>query len=260
MKMTLKKFPNAYHIPDYNLMGKPLESRLGVHIKGAFVDENSNTTNFLYIQVLLLKADSIDDNETDSGFLNMLNDDKIYRIPIVEDLDDIDTVPEVKRFHTFHLNKDLWKEIPQNDTKLRLRIFTNLPISIPINLAYDPTPIDKSLGVIYAAIVLFGLYAMIIWDIVHRTFAAMLASTMSIALLAYMNERPTMPHIMSWIDIETLLLLFGMMILVAIMSETGVFDYLAVYAFKVCLIYVDNIYIHCKHKYATGSHWRLISS
>lgn len=52
-----------------------------------------------------------------------------------------------------------------------------------------------------------------------------------------MNERPPMTLIMSWIDIETLLLLFGMMILVAILSETGVFDYLAVYAFKVCISY-----------------------
>ena len=48
-----------------------------------------------------------------------------------------------------------------------------------------------------------------------------------------MNERPTMAVIISWIDVETLLLLFGMMILVAVLSETGVFDYLAVYAFKV---------------------------
>jgi hypothetical protein len=49
-----------------------------------------------------------------------------------------------------------------------------------------------------------------------------------------MNERPSMAVIVSWIDVETLLLLFGMMILVAVLSETGVFDYLAVYAFKVC--------------------------
>lgn len=48
-----------------------------------------------------------------------------------------------------------------------------------------------------------------------------------------MNQRPPMTQIMSWIDIETLLLLFGMMILVAILSETGIFDYLAVYAYKV---------------------------
>lgn len=56
-----------------------------------------------------------------------------------------------------------------------------------------------------------------------------------IGILAAMNERPPMSLIMSWIDVETILLLFGMMIIVAILSETGVFDYLAVYAYKVCI-------------------------
>lgn len=56
---------------------------------------------------------------------------------------------------------------------------------------------------------------------------------MFVGILAAMNARPPMTVIMSWIDIETLLLLFGMMILVAILSETGIFDYLAVYAYKV---------------------------
>lgn len=38
---------------------------------------------------------------------------------------------------------------------------------------------------------------------------------------------------MGWIDVETILLLFSMMILVGILTETGVFDHLAVYAFRV---------------------------
>lgn len=38
---------------------------------------------------------------------------------------------------------------------------------------------------------------------------------------------------MTWIDVETLILLFSMMVLVAIISDTGIFDYLAVFAFKV---------------------------
>jgi len=42
-----------------------------------------------------------------------------------------------------------------------------------------------------------------------------------------------MSELISWIDVETLLLLFSMMVLVAILSETGIFDYLAVYAYKV---------------------------
>lgn len=46
-------------------------------------------------------------------------------------------------------------------------------------------------------------------------------------------QRPTMAELISWIDVETLLLLFSMMMLVAILSETGIFDYMAVYAYKV---------------------------
>lgn len=42
-----------------------------------------------------------------------------------------------------------------------------------------------------------------------------------------------MAELVQWIDVETLLLLFSMMVLVAIFSETGIFDYMAVYAYKV---------------------------
>lgn len=57
----------------------------------------------------------------------------------------------------------------------------------------------------------------------------------SIAILAALHDRPTVHEIISWIDIETILLLFTMMILVGILTETGVFDFLAVYAYKVRL-------------------------
>lgn len=49
-----------------------------------------------------------------------------------------------------------------------------------MNFAYDPSPLNKDIGVILAAIVLIGLYILIIWELVHRTLAAMIASTMAI--------------------------------------------------------------------------------
>lgn len=52
-------------------------------------------------------------------------------------------------------------------------------------------------------------------------------------ILAALNDRPTMSNVVEWMDSETLLLLFSMMILVAVLTETGIFDYTAVYAFKV---------------------------
>lgn len=46
-------------------------------------------------------------------------------------------------------------------------------------------------------------------------------------LFVFLSQRPTLEKIVSWLDIETLALLFGMMIIVAIFSETGFFDYCA---------------------------------
>lgn len=56
---------------------------------------------------------------------------------------------------------------------------------------------------------------------------------MAIAVLAVFGDRPTMEEIVVWMDTDTLLLLFSMMALVAVLTETGIFDYLAVLTFEV---------------------------
>lgn len=61
----------------------------------------------------------------------------------------------------------------------------------------------------------------------------MLSSIVAIGILSALNDRPTMDEIVEWMNCETILLLFSMMILVAILTETGVFNYIAVYAFKI---------------------------
>ncbi|XP_011153269.1 P protein [Harpegnathos saltator] len=108
---------------------------------------------------------------------------------------------------------------------------TNLESNFPINVSYDL--LDSQMGIICAALVLIGLYILIIFEVVHRALAAMLASTMSVGILAAFNERPTMAQLISWIDMDTLLLLFSMMLLVGIIAETGIFDWLSVYAYKI---------------------------
>lgn len=55
---------------------------------------------------------------------------------------------------------------------------------------------------------------------------------MAIGMLSALNDRPDLKEIVEWMNCETLLLLFSMMILVAILTETGVFNYIAVYAFE----------------------------
>ncbi|XP_047542619.1 P protein-like [Vanessa atalanta] len=124
------------------------------------------------------------------------------------------------------------------NTKQRLsnytmRVRTNVAQIVPFTMTYTNDPLDINQGVIFAVVLLCGLYILIIFEVINRTMAAITVSTCSLAALALVGERPTLTELVSWLDIETLLLLFSMMILVAIMAETGIFDYLAVFTFEV---------------------------
>lgn len=79
--------------------------------------------------------------------------------------------------------------------------------------------------------------------VIHRTFASILAAFLSIGTLAALGDRPTMVDIVNWVDSETLLLIFSMMILVAVLMDTGIFDYIAVDTFRVGHFQRENIHI-----------------
>eukprot|EP01128_Nolandella_sp_AFSM9_P011468 TRINITY_DN81_c2_g1_i1.p1 TRINITY_DN81_c2_g1~~TRINITY_DN81_c2_g1_i1.p1 ORF type:complete len:556 (+),score=98.88 TRINITY_DN81_c2_g1_i1:70-1668(+) len=86
--------------------------------------------------------------------------------------------------------------------------------------------------VIYASIVLVILYVLIIFELVHRTIAAMFAAFLGLGLVSQMHARPSFEMVVSFIDYETVGLLFGMMIMVGIFSTTGVFEWGAVRVYK----------------------------
>ncbi|XP_048488077.1 P protein [Plutella xylostella] len=114
-----------------------------------------------------------------------------------------------------------------------LRMQTTSNRSLPFSMTYTKQPLDSTTGVLCSCVLLIGLYTLIIFEIINRTMAAVVVSTTSIAVLAFFGERPSLPELISWLDAETLLLLFSMMLLVAIMAETGMFDFLAVFTFEV---------------------------
>ncbi|OQR76347.1 P protein-like [Tropilaelaps mercedesae] len=104
---------------------------------------------------------------------------------------------------------------------------------VSVSLQVTPFTEFTQIELIMAAFVLVSLYVLIIFELCHRTLAAMLGATAAIACLALIGDRPTLDKVVSWLDVETLCLLFGMMVLVAILCETGFFDYTAVLAFRV---------------------------
>ncbi|XP_064618638.1 P protein-like [Lineus longissimus] len=103
----------------------------------------------------------------------------------------------------------------------------------PFSLKYICHPEQINQQVIYAGAVLAFVYVLIIFELVHRTIAAMLGALAALAILSLLNERPSYDTLVSWIDYETLTLLLGMMILVSVFCETGFFDWAAFQAYKI---------------------------
>lgn len=214
---------NKTHIIHDALRGQ----HVGIILRGAFYEDTQptdNATNFLYIHLQLLDGHDLDhDGEVITTTI---------RVAVV-DVDEIGHIEEHETLVRFDIHDEAFHKLKNEDGVLRVHMYTNIDIGLPFEFAFDPSPLNETTGVICAAVVLLSLYVLIIWEIVHRTFAAIIASTLALAVLAIMHQKPPMEEIVSWIDTETLLLLFGMMLLVAILSETGVFDYLAVFAYKI---------------------------
>ncbi len=78
-----------------------------------------------------------------------------------------------------------------------------------------------------AVIIFICVYAIIITEKIHRTIIALLG-TMLMIVLGILTQEQAISHI----DFNTIGLLIGMMILVNITAETGLFDYLAVWTVK----------------------------
>ncbi|XP_066211790.1 P protein isoform X1 [Saccopteryx leptura] len=124
-------------------------------------------------------------------------------------------------------------EVPSRESvSLSIRAALQQTPVIPLLVAHQYLRASVEAQVTIAAIILAGVYVLIIFEIVHRTLAAMLGSLAALAALAVTGNRPSLTDVVEWIDFETLALLFGMMILVAISSETGFFDYCAVKAYR----------------------------
>ena len=82
--------------------------------------------------------------------------------------------------------------------------------------------------------ILLVVYALIIFETVHRTLAAALGGLAAVLALNYYDtgDTFTLAEVTTMIDWETIGLLLGMMVMVGILSNTGVFEYFAVLSYK----------------------------
>ena len=91
-----------------------------------------------------------------------------------------------------------------------------------------------SWSVTAAIVILVAVYGLIVFELVHRALAAALggvAAVVALHIASGSNKGPDLSAVMTWIDWETIGLLIGMMVMVDILSKTGLFEWAAVQAY-----------------------------
>jgi len=107
---------------------------------------------------------------------------------------------------------------------------------VHIEMGEDLTLKDgvKSEAIVVGLFILLAVYALIITEAVHRTLAAALGGLVAVIALNHYTEESalTLRAVTTMIDWETIGLLLGMMVMVGVISHTGVFEWFAVEAYK----------------------------
>ena len=101
-------------------------------------------------------------------------------------------------------------------------------IGISLKEGLGNEPVWVGLGI------LLFVYALIISEVVHRTLAAAIGGLAAIIALNYykIGDALTLAETTTLIEWETIGLLLGMMVMVGIISHTGLFEWFAVQAYK----------------------------
>ena len=113
--------------------------------------------------------------------------------------------------------------------------------SLPTGGAWSPPEQMPSWVTPTAFVILIAVYALIVFELVHRALAAALGGIAVVVALHIVGDGPDLGTVVTWIDEETLGLLIGMMVIVDVLAKTGLFEWAAVQAYA----------------FSGGSVWRL---
>eukprot|EP01088_Endostelium_zonatum_P011838 TRINITY_DN259_c0_g1_i1.p1 TRINITY_DN259_c0_g1~~TRINITY_DN259_c0_g1_i1.p1 ORF type:complete len:864 (-),score=214.53 TRINITY_DN259_c0_g1_i1:31-2622(-) len=120
-----------------------------------------------------------------------------------------------------------------NITDWRIVVFTSSEQPIGIEMKISRLDWMATYQVLIGIIILVAVYSIIVFEWIHRTIAALLGSFWALAIVSRVHEKPDFIEVIEWIDFDTIGLLFGMMVMVGIFSETGFFEWVAIKAYKV---------------------------
>lgn len=115
---------------------------------------------------------------------------------------------------------------------VELVLETNCPTAVSTLIKLSVPGAVGRLQVPIAAFLLVAVLLLILTEVIHRMLAAFVGSSSVLFVLALEHRLPAVSTIIGWMDHGTLGLLFGMMVIVALLAKTGIFEWLAVRVFQ----------------------------
>lgn len=100
----------------------------------------------------------------------------------------------------------------------------------------DMIGLEFTLAMTLTMAVLMGIYVVLVTEVIHRTSLAMIGALLIVIVLIYTGLIPahdSVDFVIGSIDFNTIGLLLGMMIVVGILGETGIFQYIGIKAAKI---------------------------
>ena len=89
---------------------------------------------------------------------------------------------------------------------------------------------NAQLGDSAAFVILIAVYALIVFELVHRALAAAIGGIAVVVALHIVGDGPDLGTVVTWM-MKALGLLIGMMVIVDVLAKTGLFEWAAVQAY-----------------------------
>lgn len=115
--------------------------------------------------------------------------------------------------------------------RARLHFWTNVPAAFAVVVQAQEMSSTGRHRWALAGVMVVACFGMIALELVPRLLAVGGGSLLLLGLMGALGERVQLQTVLGWVDAETVALLFGMMLIVGYLSQTGVFEHLAIRAF-----------------------------
>ena len=133
---------------------------------------------------------------------------------------------------------------------LIVTLFAIIIFTIPYLLEIKISPM-----MLFSSLVMISVYVILSLEIIHRTSIAIFGALILLIasmLLGIIIPKDALHFVIEVIDFNTIGLLLGMMIIVAVLGETGVFNWVGVKVYTIIKgelmeINVNPLYIYCSH-------------